>query len=100
MRFNLLRIILVARRSGPKVSGMWAAIVFVTVVVVLQIAGWRSLARRDFRRVGSAGLSALQEIVEPHSTEHQRLEAHAADVHEHDEGDGAGRRRRPPGLAP
>jgi hypothetical protein len=79
---------------------MWAAIVCVTVLVVLQVAGWRSLARRDFRRVGSAGLSALHEIVEPHSAEHQRLEVHAADVHEDDDGDGAGRRRRPPGLAP
>ena len=81
---------------------MWVAVGFVTMLVVLQLAGWRALVRRDFRRVGGASLSALHEIVAPHSAEHQRLEAHAADVDEDDEGDGddAGRRRRPRGLAP
>ena len=87
-------------RMGPRLCDMWAAVVFVVLLVVLQVAGWRAMSRRDFRRVGGAGLSALHEIVEPHSAEHHRIEVHAADVDEDDEVDGAGRRRRPPGLAP
>jgi hypothetical protein len=81
---------------------MWVAVLFVAVLVALQVAGWRAMARKDFRRVGGAGLSALHEIVEPHTAEHQRLEVHAADVDEDDDGDGGDRRRRarPPGLAP
>lgn len=52
---------------------------------------------RGFGRAGGAALGAFGEIFDNHAAEHQRIEAHAADVNEDDDGDGDGgdgRRRR------
>lgn len=86
---------------------MWVSLLFVAGLVGAWLWLIRAMSRRDFRsptgeqsrgfrRAGGAALGAFGEILENHAAEHQRIEEHAADVNEDDDGDGGdgGRERR------